>query len=622
MTRRRPRVFAGAGVVLLVTAVALGMGGRRSPASATFVMRALIARETDSLDASLVVLSSAVRASKTKTSDTRAVHAAFRRARTRYKRVEAMTEFYAPALAAAFNSRRQEVDDDDAPPPSTLGASGFPALEALLWPAPAPNVADSALRIVDGMHVMARRLVTMAPSLQLTEAQVVEMARLELARVSTLGIAGFDAQRTGDAMRESADAVDGVRSLLLAVGESFWPSLGGERARLDMELEREGAALRAHPDFATFNRLAFIVDAVVPADRALDSLARAAGTTRVHIPRGWRVDAPSVYSPDAFDAGAYAPSGSPPRTPELVSLGERLFNERLLSGPGTRSCASCHQPSRAFADGVAHAASVTSNGPRVERNTPTLLNAAIQPAQFADERSVTLEDQAGEVLRSKAEMGGSDEAAAATLRKTAEYPALFARAFGVDRAAAVTSLRLRQALAAYLRSLTLLNSRFDLAVRGDTNALSSEERAGFTTFMGKAGCGTCHFAPLFSGNTPPLYMRSDVEVIGAPASTADFGAVDSDSGRARIDHLALHVRAFKTPSLRNVARTAPYMHNGALSTLDDVVRFYDAGGARGVGASIENQTLSTDSLHLSATEQRGIVSFLRALDSRVPSGRK
>jgi len=135
--------------------------------------------------------------------------------------------------------------------------------------------------------------------------------------------------------------------------------------------------------------------------------------------------------------------------------------------------------------------------------------------------------------------------------------------------------------------------------------------------MGKGGCGTCHFAPLFSGNTPPRYLASDVEVIGAPASPKWPLRLDPDSGRARIDHLASHLHAFKTPSLRNVALSAPYMHNGAFRTLDDVVAFYDHGGAQGLGAPIANQTLSADSLHLTLSERHAIVAFLGALTDTV-----
>jgi cytochrome c peroxidase len=248
----------------------------------------------------------------------------------------------------------------------------------------------------------------------------------------------------------------------------------------------------------------------------------------------------------------------------------------------------------------------------VTRNTPTLINAALQPSQFFDERATSLEDQVGQVLRSPTEMASSPEAASRAVAARESYRLEFSRAFGVAPEGAVTPLRLRQAIGAYVRSLVALDSRFDRAIAGDTMALSAEERTGFTLFMGKGACGTCHFAPLFNGNTPPLYHASDVEVIGVPA-TPLVSVLDADSGRGAIDHLPAHLRAFKTPTLRNIALTAPYMHNGAFRSLDDVVDFYNRGGGQGSGARIDNQTLAADSLHLNGIERHALVAFMRSL---------
>jgi cytochrome c peroxidase len=618
---RHPGRLLGAGCALVICVALLGAaerGRRPRTESAAVAFRAQIAHAADSLDAAFASLDATLRAPTSDSAAARRVRAAFRVARARYKRVEGELEFYAPALAAAFNARRQELDDDDAPPPSTLSPTGFPALELLLWPTLSPGQTDSARHLVASMRALTTRLHTLTPALMPTEAQVSEIARLELARVATLGIAGFDAPRTGDAMRECAEALAGLRAMFDVVGPGFWPSLPDERKRIDVRLAKATEYLRAHEDFGTFNRLAFITAFAEPAARAVDALRRASNVAPVRIPRAWRADAAWVYSAGAFDARAYAPSGTPPASAAIVGLGARLFAEPALSGNGTRSCASCHQPARDFTDGVATAASIDRHGSRVTRNTPTLVNASLQPTQFADERSVTLEDQVLEVLRSPAEMGSSVERAVSALRQRPAYDTLFGAAFGTSASAAVTPLRLRQALAAYVRSLVAMDSRFDRAVRGDTNAMSPEERHGFTLFMGKAACGTCHFAPLFSGNTPPYYMNSDVEVIGTSRSALHFEVLDADSGRARIDLLPLHYRAFKTPSLRNVARTAPYMHNGAFRSLDDVMRFYEGGGGKGAGARIENQTLSADSLHLSAEERRALIAFLATLNDVVP----
>lgn len=609
---RRISVGSTAGVAALgFLALAAAMTGR-SPRPSD-VVRVAIVRDADSLDASLVALATTLESATPDSAGDAEVRAAFGRSRAQYKRMEAVVEFYAPALAAAFNSRRQEVDDDDAPPPSTLAAQGFPALETMVWPHFVPARRDSMARLVQRMRPLAARVRGLAPELVPTPAQLIELARLELARVSTLAIAGFDTPLSGDAMTEAAIALEGVRELFAEAGPGFWNDLAPARRSFDTSLVRAAEYLRVHPDFDSFNRLAFITEYAAPVAHAIDQLRKQASTVPVRIPRAWRASSASVFDADAFDVRAYAPTTAPRPSPELIQLGRQLFFDVRLSGTGTRSCASCHNPATAFQDGVVRASSIRPDAPRVARNTPTLINAALAPAQFMDERSVTLEDQVLEVLRSPAEMASSAERAAAALSADSSVRAMFARAYHDD--SPVSALRVRQSLAAFVRSLVSTNSRFDRAVRpgGDTTVLDDDERRGFTLFMGKAKCGTCHFAPLFNGTSPPMYMSSDLEVVGTPISPSSPTDVDPDSGRARIDHLPLHLRAFKTPSLRNVTLTAPYMHNGAFRSLDEVLLFYDRGGGAGAGARIENQTLATDSLHLSNTERRRLVAFLGAL---------
>ena len=382
-----------------------------------------------------------------------------------------------------------------------------------------------------------------------TSAQLIELARLEVARVSTLGIAGFDTPLSGDAMTEAAIALDGVRELFADAGPGFWNSLAPARRLFDASLVRAAVYLRAHPDFDSFNRLAFITEYAAPVTQALDQIRKQASTVPVRIPRAWRASSSSVFDTDAFDVRAYAPTTAPRSSRELIELGRRLFFDVRLSGTGARSCASCHNPATAFQDGLVRASSIRPDAPRVARNTPTLINAALAPAQFVDERSVTLEDQVLEVLRSPAEMASSAEQAAAALSRRL-VDARDVRSRVPRRRHRFPPLRVRQSLAAFVRSLVSLDSRFDRAVRpgGDTTLLDDDEKRGFTLFMGKAKCGTCHFAPLFNGTSPPLYMSSDLEVIGTPISPSSPTDVDPDSGRARIDHLPLHLRAFKTPS--------------------------------------------------------------------------
>ncbi len=606
--------MVAAALVFIAGAAASVIAARATPPRAAIVapeVKAMFSADIDSLDAALAALDSTLGRSSP-ASDER-IHAGFVRARTRYKHLESIVEFYAPALAAALNSRRQEVDDDDQPPPSTLAPSGFPALERSLFPTVVRDSVAAARQTVVGMRKAMTRLRWLAQALNVTDSQLIEFSRLELVRVSTLGISGFDAPTTGAALLEAADVLDTERSLFARVSPARWPALDRERTALDTSLMRASAYLRAHPDFVASDRLTIVVDYLEPAAHALDVFRRAAHIAPLSAPRQLRAYAALPYDVAAFDSRIYAPSGTPDTTRALLTLGARLFNEPSLSSSGARSCASCHVPSRAFTDGLVTAASIDVHGARVTRNTPTLINAGLQPSQFADERAATLEDQIIEVLRSAAEMGSSIEKATSAVARDSTYRLQFARAFGAEPERAVTPLRLRQALAAYVRSLVAFDSRFDRAVHGDRAALSGEERTGFTLFMGKAGCGTCHFAPLFSGDTPPLYHNADVEVIGTPRVPSRPRELDPDSGRARIDHLPNHVRAFKTPTLRNIALTAPYMHNGAFKSLDEVLDFYDHGGALGAGAKIDDQTLAPDSLHLTSSEKRAIVAFLKTL---------
>jgi len=183
------------------------------------------------------------------------------------------------------------------------------------------------------------------------------------------------------------------------------------------------------------------------------------------------------------------------------------------------------------------------------------------------------------------------------------------------------------ALGSYVRSLVFLNSRFDQYMRGNKAALTAEEVNGFNLFMGKAKCGTCHYMPLFNGNFPPRFVKTDAEVIGVPATAQALlrgrprgggkGAViDADPGRFAIVPAESFRHAFKTPTVRNAARTGPYMHNGVFSTLEEVMDFYNKGGGAGLGIKIPNQTLPFDKLDLNENERREIIAFIRSLDSQ------
>lgn len=297
----------------------------------------------------------------------------------------------------------------------------------------------------------------------------------------------------------------------------------------------------------------------------------------------------------------------------MEELGRILFFDPVLSGNLQRSCASCHIPEKAFSDGLEKSVGFGGDH-QVARNAPSLVNVALQNNYFWDGRVNYLEEQVETVAQNAEEMHGNLHAAAMRVKGSREYDALFARAFPAEADSGINASGIRRAIAAYERSLLAFNSRFDRYIRKQGNTLNKDEISGFNLFMGKAACGTCHFMPLFSGMVPPLYTESEWEILGVPALADSLQpAVDSDQGRYLAKNINLHKGAFKTPGIRNIALTAPYMHNGVYQTLEEVLAFYNRGGGAGAGENIPYQTLPSDPLELTAEEQQQIIAFMRSL---------
>jgi cytochrome c peroxidase len=582
--------------------------------------RVVFEAQLDALDGALDTLAASLGHAESPTT-----HRAFRHARLAYKRAESLLERYSPTIAHALNGPL-ENDDADAPPRPLGSPAGFQVILSSLGDS-ASRASSRALAL--SLRDQVRHLRTQTRYLGVAPLPVLESARTELARVTTLGLAGVDLDDTHDAVREAAVSLDGMRAVIEAEAASsreLSASSGDARAATSVvsrdawhhiarALRDASAYLRAHPDFEHLDRLELIADYARPAALAIATARAPLLAHSYALRRVWRADAATVFDPHALDATAFAPDYAPASTSALIALGARLFADTRLSGAEDRSCATCHEPQRAFTDGrarpllIAAARSATPS-----RNTPTLLEVGYQPLYFADERALSLEDQIGAVLASPTEMGSSADLAASHIARDAAMRGDFAHAFAGRADSLPTGRSIRIALAAYLRSLGTFDSRFDRAARGDSSALTRPERRGFALFMGKARCGTCHFAPLFSGVMPPEFTSSEPEIIGvATRATLAHARLDPDSGRAGVDHIPEHRFAFKVPTLRNVALTAPYMHNGAYATLDDVMDFYEHGGGAGLGAHVPNPTLPSARLHLTLAERRAIVAFLHTL---------
>lgn len=282
-----------------------------------------------------------------------------------------------------------------------------------------------------------------------------------------------------------------------------------------------------------------------------------------------------------------------PLSAARIALGERLFSERRLSRDDSVSCATCHDPALSYGDGVPLGRGVTRE--RLMRHTPSLWNVAWARALFWDGRAGTLEEQARIPIEHPKEMGQPLELGVAKLAMDPGYVRAFAQAFPDDPR--ITAETVVKALASFERTLVSPPTRFDRWIGGDDTALSEEEVAGFRLFTGKAGCVNCHSGWAFTD-----YAFHD---IGLPGSDLGRGPV---IGLSAVDH------AFKTPSLRELVWTAPYMHDGSLATLDDVLDHYQRGG-------IARATRSPDLppyLDLNETERAQLVAFLETLSSERP----
>lgn len=274
-----------------------------------------------------------------------------------------------------------------------------------------------------------------------------------------------------------------------------------------------------------------------------------------------------------------------PTTPAKVALGAQLFADPALSGDGGMSCATCHQPDKGFADGQDVARG--EGGRRLVRHTPTIFNAAYAPNLFSDGRSSGLEDQALRPIISGGEMARHPAVLIDTVAAKPAYVSAFARAFP---GSGVSEANIARALAAYQRTIVSGEAPFDRFLAGDSSAISPAAARGFALFTGKAKCAACH-----SG-----WLLSDGQF-------HDVGLPDSDFGRGGISNNKAFDHAFRTPSLREIGRTAPYMHNGSLKTLDAVVAHY---------AEIKvTRRVGPQRITLTKAEQAELVAFLQTLDS-------
>lgn len=277
-----------------------------------------------------------------------------------------------------------------------------------------------------------------------------------------------------------------------------------------------------------------------------------------------------------------------PMSEAKVELGKQLYFDKRLSKDNTVSCASCHDPKKGWSNDAPVATGI--GGQKGGRNSPTILNAAYHRFQFWDGRAGSLEEQALGPMQNPIEMGMKLDDIEQKLNAVPGYKKQFKEVFGTDT---ITAENVAKAIAAFERTILSGNAPFDKYEAGDKDALSESAERGMELFFGKANCSACHTGSNFTDNAfHNIGIGMDKD--------------EPDKGRVEISKLGGDTGSFKTPGLRDIAKSAPYMHDGSLKTLEDVVEHYNQGG-------IENPYLDEELFPLELTEQekQDLVTFLK-----------
>lgn len=523
--------------------------------------------------------------------------------RQSYKRIEWFMDYFFFTSAQAYNRpAKAEVEE---PFMEYQDARGLQQMAVLLFDEHPFRQKNELILQGELIRSSAADLPSLLYQFTAKDEEILEGIRLELVKLYTGGITGYDAQELKTGITETQTAMQSIQAALTPWAAEF--------PQVEQLLSKCIQYLGAHADFDSFDRLEFLSAYALPLQAAYGEMVRSLHLS-IHTRSVINYDAPHLFSRNFFKSGAFANTRI--NDSAVLNLGKQLFYDPLVSGNMQRSCATCHQPDKWFTDGLKTSASLNKKKP-ILRNAPSLYYSAYQHAQFWDGRAGKLVQQIATVIKNPQEMNADPVVVLGRLEKEEKYLRAFQKAYA-DSAAPLSLATLYDALATYVASLAPMQSAMDLYFDGDRTAMNAAEKRGFNLFMGKGLCATCHFAPLFNGLTPPFFELTEYENLGMTAtSNLKRPVPDKDQGRFGYFPINFYKGVFKTPTVRNSAVTAPYMHNGAFTDLNQVMEFYNAGGGQGLGLNVPFQTLSATPLELTPTEMQDIIAFLGALTDKV-----
>ncbi|MWB94751.1 cytochrome-c peroxidase [Flavobacterium sp. GA093] len=528
----------------------------------------------------------------------------FKKSRLSYKKVEWAIEYFIPETARFMNG--PALDEMELEENKSFEPHGFQVMEELIYPKYEVSSKEELNREIAIFLSNIKQVKSNFEVITISDDYVLDALRENIVRVIALGITGFDSPILQSSIPETAESLMAIPSCLETINSNS--KIVKDLKKITLEAKKYCAE---NNNFNSFNRAIFITKYLNPISRKIKEFQTEEKIKTVNKNSPLKATITTLFDKDAFNVNAFVISDDYKFSTEKAILGEKLFYDKSLSKNNNRNCATCHHPEKAFTDGLKTNVSLT--GINLARNTPTLTYASLQNAQFWDMRQLDLEKQSVDVIQNKDEMHGSMEEIHAKISQNEGYKKLFKKAF--PKTLKPEPWQIQNALASYIRSLNALDSRFDEYMRGNENSLTAQEINGMNLFMGKAKCATCHFTPLFNGTVPPSYSKTEHEVIGTPNEISGK-RLSLDVGRYLYNKMPQLVGAFKTPTVRNVAKTAPYMHNGVFTTLEEVVDFYNKGGGKGLGYEVDNQTLPFDELKLTKKEERDLVAFMKTLTDK------
>ena len=525
--------------------------------------------------------------------------------RKNYKKIEPVVEYYYQGLSRRINGPAlPEIKTDDN---IVNDATGFQVIEEIIY-----NDSIDLVELKKQAKILTTDLLFVKKTMQdmpMQDHHFYEMMQHQIIRIAALGITGFDSPVAFESIQEAGYSLEGIREWYYAYCQTKSTSCNES---LLTQINKAVIYTQDNNDFNAFNRLLFIKNNLMPLSKIWEAEFKKVIDAMPEFNKNkvFYGSLENLMQGKKLNADAFSPYAETASTPDKVALGKLLFSDVSLSKNNNISCASCHNENIAFTDGKTTSVTNIHNN-AVQRNAPTVLYAGFQKSYFYDLRSQDLENQIENVINNPQEFDLTPQQINKKVLASATYEAFFKKAYPNKKE--ITAYEIRNAIAAYVRSLMPFSSKIDAYFKGDST-LSDSEINGFNVFTGKAKCATCHFIPLYNGTVPPWYNNSESEVIGVPKSIEWMRAsIDKDLGRYTINQLEPLRYSFKTPTVRNIEKTGPYMHNGVYKTLDQVIHFYELGGGNGIGMNLEFQTLPFDNLALTAKEKLDLIAFLKTL---------